>query len=184
MKMIAQIRRKAVFLFPLLLFCCFTLALASTSFDKSRKHASTNELNGVITLRLVLSNNREVLVSQYAGEMLTVGPKDGNKLGITPRISDTGAVAVEFAQVTKTVKDGVLAGGSTTGIGRLELSSSGPQITSLNQISSIELIGIAKGVDTAGVRLQSIQGCPCCVTCDGEECCGLSVQMSCGRCSC
>lgn len=184
MKKLGQALRRAVLISPLVLFCLLSLALAEKKASDSNQHPPKQASDRLITIRLTMSDNRVILVSQYDNEMITTGPQDGEKLGITPSILDSGAVVLDFSRVTKIIKKGAVVGASTTGIGSVELNSTLPQATPISLVSSIELIGISKMMEGTAIRISLREECPCCVSCGGQQTCGAGVNLSCGSCYC
>jgi hypothetical protein len=177
-----QALRRAAVISPLLMFILLSFAGAQGSVLGLDGQAAMLTPSKVITIRMVMSDNKEITVSQYDGEMIRTGPKNGEKLGITPRILDNGSVALDFFRVTKITKRDIVVGEAATSIGGIELNSALPQSTPIGLIYSIQLIGISEAAKYPEAETNTV--CPCCVTCGDEESCGLSVQMSCGRCKC
>ncbi|HEV7738075.1 MAG TPA: hypothetical protein VGO47_11970 [Chlamydiales bacterium] len=184
MKMLGEALRRAVLIFPLMLFCLLSLALAEKRIPKSNPHPPTQASSNLITIRLTMPDNQVILATQYEYEMITLGPPDGEKLGITPHLLDNGAVALDFSLITNGIERGTVVGGSRKDIGSMELNSTLPQATPTKLIKRIEIIIISKAAEELGNRGLNKLSCPCCVSCDGQECCGLTVQMSCNSCSC
>src|SRR5436853_1325994 len=134
MKKIGQALRRAAFVSPLVFFGLFSLALAQNEKLNSKPHVSLQASDKVITITLKMSDNRVITVSQYDGEMVRTGPKEGEKLGITPYILDNGSVALDFFRITKIIRKGVVVGEATMSIGSMELNSPHPQATPISLI--------------------------------------------------
>jgi len=179
-----QALRRAALISPLVLFALFSFALAHKKAFDSKQQIAIPKSDREITISLKMTDNRVITISQYDGEMIRTGPKGGEMLGIIPRILDNGSVTLDFFRVTKIIKRNAAIGEAITSIGSMELNTTLPQSTPINLISSIQLISISKSAEVSGVRAYSLQQCPCCVTCGGEESCGLSVQLDCGSCRC
>src|SRR6185369_5995491 len=127
MKKPSQAVRRTVFATPLILFCFLSIALASQRVLDS-KHPPAHGSDTLITIRLIMADGRVILASQRSGEMITTGPHDGENLGIIPHVLDSGAVTLDFYRVTKILKRGAVVGGTTTGIGSMELISTLGQV--------------------------------------------------------
>lgn len=179
-----QILRTAALVSPLVLFALLTLSLAHERGFDVKEQISVLASDRVITITLIMPDNRAITVSQYDGEMIRTGPKEGEVLGITPLILRDGSVALEFFRVTKIIKKNIVVGEAVMSIGNMELNSTLPQPSPINLISSVQLISKSKPPEEDGVSISMRSQCPCCVTCGSQECCGLTVEMSCGSCSC
>lgn len=163
------------------------VVLTLFSFVSAQNKASSNsgqqpvitESPNLITLHLKLSNNRTITVTQYDGEMITTGPAN-DLLGITPRLLDTGSVALDFFHITEFTKAGLVVGKNVANIGSMELNNNLPQSTPINRIFSIELVNISKGGKDVEMNLRDY----CCVTCNNEQTCARCVEMYCGQCGC
>ena len=178
-----QALRRAVLVSPLLLFCLLSLALAENRVSDSIRDTPAHTSDRLIALSLTTYDNRVMTVSQYDGEMIITGPKEQEMLGIIPHIHDDSSVTLEFFRVAKVIRKNTIVGEAITGIGSMVLNTTLPQSTPISLISAVELISVSGLPEVSKVRPYNLQ-CPCCVTCDGWEVCGLSVQMSCGNCSC
>lgn len=172
-----QALRNAVLVSSLVLFCLLPLALAEKRTSDSKQPTPGHPSDRLIAISLTMYDNRKITVSQYDGEMITTGPKEGKLLGITPRLSDTGLVVLEFSSITKIVKKGAVIGGSVASLGTMDLNSGVSQAAPINLISSVQLIGVS---EDSAVRIQTRPTCPCCVTCGGHETCGVNVVVDCG----
>lgn len=179
-----QALRRAVLVSPLVLFCLLSLALAENRISDLTRDKPAHISDRLIALSLTTYDNRVMTVSQYDGEMITAGAKDQEMLGIIPRIHDDSSITLEFFRVSKIIRKNTIVGEAIDGVGSMELKTMLPQSTPINLISAIELISVSGLAEGSKVRPYNLQTCPCCVTCDGWEVCGLSVRMSCGSCSC
>jgi hypothetical protein len=175
---------RAIVISPLILFVLYSLAFAhKRPLNPDPQIVPTARGDQEITLSIRTSDDRIVTVSQYPGEMIRTGPRGGEMLGITPFLMDDGSVRLEFSQINKIIKRKAIIGESITSLGSMELHSSLPMSPRLNRISTIQLVQVSKSMEQS-VTPQNGGECPCCVTCDGEETCGISVQASCGSCRC
>lgn len=188
MEKIWRSSRRAAFVSPFVLFCLLTLALAPKGESDSNQQPIKTSTR-LVTISLTTADNRVILASQHEGEMITTGPDEGDKLGITPHILNNGSVVLEFFCVTRFMKKNGVVGGTTVGVGSLELDSTLPQAIPVNlnsriQLSSIQLIDQLKATEDSDVRIFRAEPCPCCVSCGGFQTCGAGVILSCGNCSC
>lgn len=188
---------KALLISILMLFCLFSIGSAERGSSDSDRPLLQPTSDRLITIRLTMSNGQVIQVSQYDSKMIITGPVGGEKIGITPHILENSRVALDFSHVTKSI-DGSESGRTIVSIGSMELNSALPRATPVSLISSIELIGISTMSEGAAVRVGFWQNtsskqkhppklreeCPCCVTCGGNQTCGVNVQMSCGSCNC
>jgi hypothetical protein len=176
--------RRTVVISLLVLFALFSLGLAQKRTFNSNQQVIILASDRIITISLKMSDNRVITVSQYDGQMIRTGPKGGEMLGITPRILDNGSVTLDFSRITKIIRRNAVVGEAITSVGSMELNSDLPQYTPISLISTIQLMSILKEVNETRVGIYRLGQCPCCVTCDGEETCGMSVELSCGKCTC
>ena len=177
-----QALRRAAVTSPLFLFALLSFAGAQGSPISQKDLATTLRPDRLISIRLIMTGDREATISQYEGTMFRMGPKNEDGLGLTPSVLDSGLVRLDFFRVTKITKEGTLIDEVITYIGGTELSGELPQYVSIDPIYSIQLAGISEAGTDSDVRMNT--ECPCCVRCGGYEFCGISVQTACGRCSC
>lgn len=176
-----QAVRTAALVSPLVLLALFSFAPAQDIAFASKQQTAILASDKEITISLKMSDDRVIIVSQYVGEMIRTGPKEGDVLGIIPRIQDDGSIKLDFFRVAKIIKRDEVVGEAITSVGSMELNTTLPQSTPINLISSIQLVSISKLAEESDVRRNSQQA-GCCVTCGGEQTCGLSVQVECGSC--
>jgi hypothetical protein len=167
---------------PLILLTLCSFALAHKIIPASNQQIAMPASNKEITISLKMADKRMITVSEYEGEMIRTGQKEGKMLGITPWLLNDGSVKLDFFEIIKIKKNEVIIGESITSLGSMKLNGSFPQSTSISQISTIQLVAVAKAKEGAEARLYV--SCPCCVTCNGETTCGISVQLDCGSCNC
>ncbi|SRR6266404_2067184 len=178
--------RTAALTSPLVLFALLSFVFGEIrSFDSS-KQADPRASGREITISLKMADSREITVSQYDGEMIRTGPKGGDMLGITPRLRDDGSITLEFFRVVKIIRKHLIVGEDITSMGSMEVNTTLAQSAPVELVSSVQLLGISRPPEESGVRVEDVgaDGCPCCITCDGYETCGMSVQASCGQCKC
>jgi hypothetical protein len=172
-------RYRAVVVLPVVMFALYTFAFANETVLHQSQQIALPATEHLILISLKASDNQVTTISQFAGEMIRTGRKDGEMLGITPTALDNGSVKLDLFRITKIFKGKNIIGEAITNIGSMVLDTASPQPLNINQITTIQLINISKVV-----RQNSWGDCPCCVTCGGVENCGASVQMSCGSCTC
>lgn len=176
---------KVVVILPIVIFTLYTFTFAHQGHPNAQEQSISSVSDQEIAIRLKLSDDRFITISQYSGEMIKAGPQNGERLGITPRVLDDGRVTLEFFRIRKIIKGNVNLSESIISLGTMELNAAFAQSLSVSGIASVQLLGVSKSPGRSVMRVNYSQpGCPCCVTCDGWEMCGLSVQMSCGSCSC
>ena len=158
MKKVYHALRRTVFIFPLVLFCFLSLALASKNASNSKHPSSAQASDSLVTIRLTMSDGRVILASQRDGEMITTGPQEGENLGIIPHPDATGAVTLDFFRISKILKKGAVVSGSNIWLASIELNSTFPQAAPLDLISSIELIGVSKPLETSAVKIANEPG--------------------------
>jgi hypothetical protein len=181
-----QMRRNPLYrtglISPLILLTLCSFALAYKTTLDPKQQIAMPASNKEITISLKMADKRKITVSEYDGEMIRTGQKEGTMLGITPWLLDDGSVKLDFFQIVKIKKDELIIGESITSLGSMKLNGSFPQLTPISQISTIQLVAIAKPKEGAEAKLYV--SCPCCVTCHDETTCGLSVVLDCGNCNC
>jgi hypothetical protein len=157
-------------------FSLFSFVCAQTRPDSNQQIAPVGS-HKLITVRLRLSNDREITVSQYDDEMITIA-RAGEMFGITPHVLDNGSVGVDFFDVARITTLNAGVGEKITSIGSMELNDTLPQSTPTDLISQIQVMRVSEVVKKYRPMNKSF----CCITCDGLQTCGSSVEMSCGSC--
>jgi len=175
--------RTAALVSPFLLFALFSFALARDFPITSGSDLTQARSHREITIKLTLPNERTITVSQYDGQMIRTGREGEEIIGIMPRVLEDGSVALEFFRIWKIMRRNSVIGESVASAGSITFDGTTPQAAPIDRVSTVQLISVSKPSEMRITDSEYGQ-CPCCVTCNGEETCGLAVNLQCGSCRC
>lgn len=163
-----------------LFFAFFSLAWVQGETSDLKGQAIPLTSRKIITLKITLSDKSIATITQFDGETIR-HQRNGLAIGLIPRIlsAENNIVQVDFVRLDSLNKDNVQYCGGINSVESTVLTNFSPQPSPINLLSSIQLLNISELNKDLDMKILTEN---CCVTCNGQQTCGLCVELACGRC--